>query len=735
MPADDKRDRSLLPYYIALLALWLFHALNNLYYLRTTDPPPNFDCGYHLQLSLHVYDRFLDFDSDHYWKGVLTSSGFYPFAAYLAAIPLYALFGFNQDAAIAGNLIFLAILIWGAFEIGRALKNPQAGLLSAVLVAFFPFVFGISRNYYIETALMAATTLSVYALICTRRFERRGVSLLFGLSVGFGMMVKWTFAVHLLFPCLWVFGLILSDTLKNRSYQRTPTHVIGWLLIAIGAGTFATALAINHFLLWGFFSLLPILVGVAWLIPFPRVRNRLLNIGLAGLAAVLLCYPWYIRYWDHVTGVATNFFDADYTGQASSWTLASFLYYPFALESNQMGSALFLGFVITIALFPWRQSRKYGIILGWILGSYLLTSIIPFKDPRFISPYLPGIALFMGIAVASISLDWLRRGVITLLSIGAIWQFGMMTFEWPLPADNHWRLGPHAYMYSFWNHGVYGTARDRTEKWPHREIVQDFESRIAAQSPSDSTPELRCLIDYHGLHQGVFEYIAEAERARWDSVFDRTTYRLDYELNRWPESEALLFPTAPLNGDLYQMRDERRPFEFNQDPNSFIRSRFPDQLHYGIPTGATIVLAFKDKGRTIGPGQTFRFDRRMELRKGKVLIEREGERFKLRAETEWEYLHNDNWPKDSMNRIWLDLYSPTGDRLASHSFPLEPGFETGQIDWRNLEWILPPEVEGLPFQTALRIGSADGQESVEIRTQKGQTIPTLFFTKVLYAGE
>lgn len=712
---DDSTKSSNRLYLLLLFALWLFHVANNAYYLLTTDSPPNYDCGFHLQLSLHTYRAFTDFESENYLKGVYFATGFYPFFSYTAAVPFYAVLGLNQSAAIAGNLLFLALLILSTFFIGRRLHSPTAGFIAAGLISFFPFVFGVSRNYYIENGLLAVTALSFLCLLKSERFADRKWSLLFGLSIGLGMMTKWTFAIQLFLPVVWTVIWMLIE-LREAGRRRTrPPHPLGWILLGLAVGVLACSLAVERRPLWAFAGAVPLAFGVGLLAPWESLSRRSVNLGIAGLAAVAVCYPWYIRYWDLVIGVADHFFDPEKTGQAAPWTLGALLYYPFAMQSNLLGPALFVLFILSVLLFPWRKFARYGVVFAWILGAYLVISNIPIRDPRYIAPFLGGIAVVMGISLASVPWVWIRRILYSLAAVAAVWQFGMMTFEWPLPAGNHWRIGPYGNLYSFWNHGVYGTARDRTDKWPHRQITAEFREQALSDHTSGEKPTLRCLVDYPAVHQGVFQYLAMAEGDQWAAVFERNTGPLEEELNRWMEADAVLFPTAPLEGDFHRLDGGRHPFEFDRGPHAFLRVRFPHRTEYPIPTGDSLILAHRDRSGVLAEEESdgIEVSDRLILLSAKAEIQPQGAASRIKVSVRIRYLNIDDWPSDELNRIEVEIYSPEGEFLDSVESPFPPGFETGQEEEFHLEWSpSDPTTEGV-VQVAIRVSSGQSGESAD----------------------
>ena len=71
------------------------------------------------------------------------------------------------------NVLFLIVLIWSIFSIGRELLNGYAGVLAAFLILAYPNVFGMSRWYMCEFAALSLVTLTVLLLIKSKNFSHR----------------------------------------------------------------------------------------------------------------------------------------------------------------------------------------------------------------------------------------------------------------------------------------------------------------------------------------------------------------------------------------------------------------------------------------------------------------------------------------------------------------------------------------------------------------------------------
>ncbi|HTY45254.1 MAG TPA: glycosyltransferase family 39 protein [Patescibacteria group bacterium] len=110
----------------------------------------------------------------------------------------------NTDAMILlSNAFFLAILLFSTYGIGCILYNKYAAFLAALLVSFFPIVFGHSRMAMLDLPLAAMVSLSAYALLKTDSFRSPSHSILFGIASGFAQLTKETAFVFISGPFLY----------------------------------------------------------------------------------------------------------------------------------------------------------------------------------------------------------------------------------------------------------------------------------------------------------------------------------------------------------------------------------------------------------------------------------------------------------------------------------------------------------------------------------------------------
>ena len=266
----------------------------------------------------------------------------------LVTVAAYRLLGErSQRAARLSVLPFLCLLLLASYCLGAQLKDRETGLVAAALLAGFPQVIGFSRSYWMDLPLAAVTTLALWALLRSDGLRRRGASLLLGLTLGLGLLTKYTFPVFVAGPALYLALRGLRQAGDRRALRLRVENICLALLVA-------TALAA--------FWYVPGL-GSAW-------RNFRFNQGTD------LLWPRPI------------------------WTLDNLLLYPRHL-TVQLGPwllALLGGAPLFLLL---ARSPARLLVALWLGLPYLFFTffVLGMEWARFTLPYLPALALVIALAL------------------------------------------------------------------------------------------------------------------------------------------------------------------------------------------------------------------------------------------------------------------------------------------------------------------------------------------------
>lgn len=457
LPASARRAGQALP--LALLALLAaFHLTNNWLWRAANEVIFGADRMYHLVSSLAYYDILKAGVNPASLFDALTLSGYYPPLVHLTVTVSYALFGVSADVAAMTNSIYLVLFLLAVYGIGERLAGPWIGLASAALASLFPIVFAMSRYLYIDFALASLVAVNVCLLLRSEGFRRRGYSLLYGLSFGLGMLVKWTFVVFALAPLL----VVLASPGMLVAVFRTPglRPVLGnprrWLAAAL-LGLAVTALwflpnvqaAVSLPLGYG----LPALSWLSW-----TVTIRLLLASFAGSAglptsgaagqraanllaslalAVSVAAAWYLTRIDFVQDFWANAYGKP-TGRA--WGFLPYLRDLYNEHLSPLYAGLLLLALVGLAFWRWRRTRSWRRFLalgvdGWALVLWVVFPYVVFSTrvsivhSRYIMPILPPLALAIALALGRLRPKWLRGLVVGLALLPGLVQFAALSFD------------------------------------------------------------------------------------------------------------------------------------------------------------------------------------------------------------------------------------------------------------------------------------------------------------------
>jgi len=320
--------------------------------LRETGTPPGWDQSVHLRDSL-VYERILRHPSvlaggvlgailhgsEEY--PLLTPSGYYPPLVPGITAVLYAVAGRSYETAMATQMLFLGLLVYGTWALGNRLLGTPVGLVAGLMLMAAPGIRLNAEEYMLDLPLAAMVVVAVWALLSTDGFVRRDRSLVFGVLVGLGMLTKWTFFLFLALPVI----LVLASGLAASSKD-----------------------SVSRGRRWG-------------------------NAALALLAGGLVAAPYYLPILPilinktivHAGGAADGF--------ASPFTPAAALYHVEALPRTLFGWPLTITTAAGILGFLWRgQETRWArtLLLTWALSLYaIFTFVVVNKQSRYLLPWIP----------------------------------------------------------------------------------------------------------------------------------------------------------------------------------------------------------------------------------------------------------------------------------------------------------------------------------------------------------
>jgi 4-amino-4-deoxy-L-arabinose transferase-like glycosyltransferase len=439
-----------------LLGLFAFHTAVNWTWTATNVTLMGWDRSSHLAKTL-IYNDILREINLRSLFTALTWPWNRPPLPFLSVVPFYRLFGVSTDVALMSNCLYLAILLWSVYGIGRQLYGRRVALLAAFLVSFYPILFSISRLSYVDYALTAMVALGIYLLLKTDGFRHRGWSLTFGVGMGLGLLTKWPFIAFAGAP-------IAYEAWRSGALKR---------LLFVSWGGLEGATRLRRLVTSPWFHLLAALALTAvWYLPnWDRLSGFVLGPWLPLISWLLLACTFYVV--SRRAGQGTNLLSAVLIGGtlASTWSLPNigfsgrFVFVAFG-GINIQGKGLsfldptfygrYLSMMLTEQLSPlffaallvavgalayasvrkvggwraWRQmSREAWLLPLWLVVPFLIFTLSQTWNSRFNIALLPAAALITARGLCSIQARGLRVAIIFLLVVGGVAQCFVLSYD------------------------------------------------------------------------------------------------------------------------------------------------------------------------------------------------------------------------------------------------------------------------------------------------------------------
>lgn len=363
-------------YYFLVFLLCLFHIVNNWIILYFDNTPLLFDSA----------GRFINSINEFYGsteaKGILKAianpllmalrgTG-YPLVS-LLAVPLYYVFGLNVDVGVMVNSIFIFILLFSVYEIGKRIYGKNVGILAAFIVSTYPIMFSLSRTFMTDFALAAMVCLSILLLILSKGFYNRINSILFGVSLGLGSLVRPTFFIFLFGPSVYFF---MKSLTRKKSLDECRLFIIN--------------------------ALLALIIGMA----------------IASLWYIQNAIPNLIRCIKH-RNLPSHFSDI-FSGEN--------LFYFTNLINTQIRVFYFIILLFSLLCLVASKPQKANFLFIWFILPFILFSSLPQKGARLVTGYLPAIALITALGINCVKPKRIRHILVSLTVLLGSAQFIFISY-------------------------------------------------------------------------------------------------------------------------------------------------------------------------------------------------------------------------------------------------------------------------------------------------------------------
>lgn len=430
----------------------LFHAVNNWIWLTDNVTSTGWDKPRHLARSLYLAQILNPVTIRSLFTAVVSDPVRPPVFPISGAI-MYQLFGPRDDTAVMVNIGYLIIVLAATYGIGYRWGGRPLGLVSVALLAILPMFYAMSRYFYVEFALGAMVALTIYLMLATEGFQRRGFSWFFGLSLGLGLLTKRTFPVFALGPVL---VYLFTSGLWSRLWQRLKRRPqLNWkrALLALAGGLLLAAiwylpnresvqgfvLGDALFLIWG--GLAALTLYFVSLPPDPLSNAFSAFFMAAGMGSL-----WYLACLEEVVRRVAlyGYGIEDPRGRTMRLDqLGTYLYYLRKLGNEHLSPVLFVMFCLIVLVAAVLYLRRHSsvrdalrhirpegwVALAWAGGAYAILTFSIYQETRAYTPALPAVALIFGASLLQWPWRRLRWAVLALVLAFGLCQFFVISYE------------------------------------------------------------------------------------------------------------------------------------------------------------------------------------------------------------------------------------------------------------------------------------------------------------------
>lgn len=447
-------------FFLVLLIHLLWHSLNRL--------PPVWDMAHHQHMGWILAEAIRSGS----FGEIATISDYYPPLFYFVEAVLFLALGKTSWLPFLANLPGLFLLSFFTFQIAWTLFRDSQSAYSGILVLMFPLVAWTSRETLLDVSLSGCVALSLYILLRTRNLESHVWSIAFGVSVGIGLLTKWTFILFLVpAVCLSLF--------RSSQRLRSSRHLVDAVLVAL------------PLTLW-------------WYLPNLESLHQ--------------------RYLLTARG-------ADWEMDPVFGSLLWVIYYPRCLTSYY----LFLPLTVVLIwglIFLWRNGRLQSEQARWAMivagGGVVLLTLLKTKDPRYVMPVVVPLAVLLASYWTS------RPRAILLLTIFTLIQFLAISFPLPGLPDRIGFFGlekdsDYVGMRQEWvwfQTSYFGVAGPpRQEDWHYSELLERFDvGDVVGFVPDHPFYHLNALSLYADLSERHVEVVRLGISDDWPKTLEKVKW-------------------------------------------------------------------------------------------------------------------------------------------------------------------------------------------------------------------
>ena len=374
---------------IPLVACVVFYVLNNSIWLLKDASSPSWDRAAHARFGLEFL-RLFQHPQDLTLLKLLDVSNYWPPFFHLCSVPFTMALGFSVEAMAATNFLFLVIAVFSIYRIGERLFDRSVGIGAVVLTLLYPMIYALSRDVLIDFALVAMVMLSLHCVLESDAGLDARRSALLGVVLGCAVLTKWTAVVFVAVPA------------------------VVWLVVCLRRNR-------------------------------PTFRAAVGSLGVVALVAAMVAFPWYQHARAAFLEGATAAFAATPAEEGDPTRIIDSLrWYWGAVLSALVLKPLLFPTLLGLAAFFARVRAWAGwiFLLSAIVPTAVFFVAIPNKDPRYVTPLLPLVAMMVAAGIRAFPWKAVRLATWLFIVAAGVYQFYAVSFGFPVSVSHFYTHPP-----------------------------------------------------------------------------------------------------------------------------------------------------------------------------------------------------------------------------------------------------------------------------------------------------
>ena len=339
---------------ILLASITLLYIFLDLYFLINDKTPQSWDQSLHLTHALNIQEYL---KNGHFLQA-FKSTLYYPPLYYLVTIPIY-FFKTYPPYPLFINFLFLAILLFSVYKLACEYFDQRSGFIATLLIASYPTMILLRRNYLLDFPLAAMVALSLYSFHKTNGLLKKKETIIAGIVTALCLLTKEFGAIYLI-PFYAIMSITSFFKTKDKRFQIANLAIFITIVLVVSS-------------IWYIPSINYVSQGFGDLMMYAKLENDPIGFNLPSLT-------YYLKHF--------------------SWQLSPILSWLTLLSAP----ILLLN----------RTGRKFAFVAyPTILFAYLTFVLIPNKDPR----YVLSLFIFFAIITAG-ALSSLKKRLIIFRQLG-----------------------------------------------------------------------------------------------------------------------------------------------------------------------------------------------------------------------------------------------------------------------------------------------------------------------------